>query len=261
MSKGDTKYADIEKTLSAVGKSVFVRFYYDFKDASIAQEALANKLYQENPGSKSKRQGFRIPRARHIFETGQQVAALKIIIDSPRIESKIKKVAIGILASEEKELNAVIDIESEEYLQSVNREVVYNSAVNFEYDNVPKKPKQAKPSVTKKYDRNPLVAKNALIKAQHLCEYDEKHYVFVRKNSDKYYTEPHHLVPLSAAADFPDIDLDREQNIVSLCSNCHNRLHYGADYEEILRPLYEQRRELLKAIGVDITYEELKKYY
>ncbi|MDD7731030.1 MAG: HNH endonuclease, partial [Eubacteriales bacterium] len=85
--------------------------------------------------------------------------------------------------------------------------------------------------------------------------------VFTRRNSDKNYTEPHHIVPLSASADFPNVDLDREQNVVSLCSNCHNILHYGADFESILKPLYEKRKDLLKAIGVEISYEELKKYY
>ena len=53
----------------------------------------------------------------------------------------------------------------------------------------------------------------------------------------------------------------REQNVVSLCSNCHNILHYGADFEKILKPLFEKRKDLLKAIGVEISYEELKKYY
>lgn len=28
----DTKYEDLNKTLAAVGKAVFVNFYYDFKD-------------------------------------------------------------------------------------------------------------------------------------------------------------------------------------------------------------------------------------
>jgi Zn-finger protein len=69
------------------------------------------------------------------------------------------------------------------------------------------------------------------------------------------------LIPLYAAKDFPDIDLDREQNVVSLCSNCHNWLHYGDDIDVILRPLYEKRKTLLKAIGADITYEQLKSYY
>ena len=49
----DTKYEDLNKTLAAVGKAVFVNFYYDFKDSSISKDELAKKILLENPGSKS----------------------------------------------------------------------------------------------------------------------------------------------------------------------------------------------------------------
>ena len=94
-----------------------------------------------------------------------------------------------------------------------------------------------------------------------MCEVSDQHQLFKRKNSNINYTEPHHLVPLYAVDKFPDIDLDREQNVVSLCSGCHNWLHYGSDIDVVLRPLYEKRRELLRSIGIDITYEQLKEFY
>lgn len=97
--------------------------------------------------------------------------------------------------------------------------------------------------------------------AKYLCEVDNAHFIFRRKNATTTYTEPHHLVPLSAQKYFPDVNLDREQNVVSLCSNCHNNLHYGADIDEILKPLYEMRKELLQKIGIDISYKQLKNYY
>ena len=92
-------------------------------------------------------------------------------------------------------------------------------------------------------------------------EVNKSHMTFKRKNCNNNYTEPHHLVPLFAAKDFPDIDLDREQNVISLCSNCHNWLHYGDDIDKVLKPLFELRKELLSAIGIKITYEQLKSYY
>lgn len=76
----DTKYTDLESTIKAVGKTVFVNFYYDFKNTNMSFEELRDKLYVENPNSRSKQQRFRIPRARHIFQTGQQIAALENII-------------------------------------------------------------------------------------------------------------------------------------------------------------------------------------
>ena len=105
------------------------------------------------------------------------------------------------------------------------------------------------------------MSENALCKAVFLCEVDAHHPVFTRKNGKENYTEPHHLVPLYAQKDFPDINLDREQNIVSLCSYCHNLLHYGADIDNVLHKLYLSRKHLLSQIGIDISYEELKSYY
>ena len=113
----------------------------------------------------------------------------------------------------------------------------------------------------KRYPRSRTVAKNALSKACFMCEVSEQHQLFKRKNSNLNYTEPHHLVPLHAAHLFPNVDLDREQNVVSLCSGCHNWLHYGADIDSVLRPLYEKRRDLLRSIDIDITYEQLKDLY
>ena len=53
------------------------------------------------------------------------------------------------------------------------------------------------------------------------------------------------------------------ENIVSLCSNCHNLLHYGrfTDKEPILEKLYKDRKEALKKVGLEITLEQLKEYY
>ena len=35
----DTKYGSLEDTLNAIGKAAFVRFYYDFKDATILPQS------------------------------------------------------------------------------------------------------------------------------------------------------------------------------------------------------------------------------
>lgn len=57
------------------------------------------------------------------------------------------------------------------------------------------------------------------------------------------------------------VSLDVEENIVSLCSNCHNLLHYGRDYLSLLKRLYESRKNLLKKVGIDITFERLVQMY
>lgn len=70
------------------------------------------------------------------------------------------------------------------------------------------------------------------------------HPTFIRKKSDKKYTEPHHLIPMAFSDEF-DVSLDVEENIVSLCSNCHNQIHYGKDADVLLRKLYEERKDEL----------------
>ena len=104
-------------------------------------------------------------------------------------------------------------------------------------------------------------AANALLNADYKCEYDPTDRTFLRK-SGKPYTEPHHLIPISRYADF-DYSVDVEENIVSLCSHCHNLLHYGRleDKEPVLRKLYNDRIDMLRKSGLDLTFEQLKKYY
>lgn len=108
---------------------------------------------------------------------------------------------------------------------------------------------------------------NALIKANFCCEIDKNHPTFIRRNSDKNYTETHHLIPLEFSAEFENT-LDTEENIVSLCSNCHNQIHYGRGAEVLIKKLYEDRKEALKAAGIsttkkgiDVTLEQLLHMY
>lgn len=92
-------------------------------------------------------------------------------------------------------------------------------------------------------------AKKALIRADFKCEVDESHKLFLRKSQPVNYTEPHHLIPLKYDKLFSK-SLDVEANIVSLCSYCHNLIHYGVDAEIVIRKLWEDRKEELEAAGI-----------
>lgn len=262
MEYKDTKYTNLENTLNAIGKAAFVNFYYDFKDASIPADELAEKIFRESPTARSVRQSFRIPRARHVFATGQELKALEIIVNSPRVDVGARDRAKAILIAESAIKTSLHEYEEEQrFISELNTITPYSIGDEVEYDNNPKPAKQGVDVVSHKYPRSKAVSQRALAKAMYLCECDNTHITFKRKNCNLNYTEPHHLVPLHAAKDFPGIDLDREQNVVSLCSNCHNWLHYGDEIDIILMPLYNKRKEFLKAIGIDISYEKLKSYY
>jgi len=117
--------------------------------------------------------------------------------------------------------------------------------------------------VDQKHPRDVKTSKNALCIAKYQCENDVSHLSFKRKTPPHFtYTEPHHLIPLGAHKDF-EFSLDIEENICSLCSTCHNCLHYGKDDErdKILERLYEERKIHLTNVGLEITLDNLKKYY
>lgn len=169
---------------------------------------------------------------------------------SPQLSAYLAK-AVGRL-SEEAEDNSLI--------QAVN-ETDIGAASGFAYQGKRKEkrpPKRANGQMV--YVRDRQTSLNALELAGYRCEIDGSHATFIRKNWDKPYTEPHHLVPLSHSDDF-DVSLDVEENIVSLCSNCHNQIHYGRDADTLLTQLYHARAELLKKAGICISLNELLDMY
>ena len=101
----------------------------------------------------------------------------------------------------------------------------------------------------------------ALVKANYNCEIDCNHPSFIRKSNNKNYTEPHHLIPIAFQDDFGNNSLDIPENIVSLCSNCHNEIHYGVNGKNILKRLYDERKDELEKNNIGITFEQLCKYY
>lgn len=113
----------------------------------------------------------------------------------------------------------------------------------------------------KKYYRHNIdVSENALSYAEFKCEIDQNHDTFIRRKTDQPYTEAHHLVPMAKQASF-NASLDVEENVVSLCSNCHNRIHYGKDADQLIKYLFEKRKEELKKVGINITIQDLLSMY
>lgn len=106
------------------------------------------------------------------------------------------------------------------------------------------------------YPRNQSISQFALLQANYKCEINIEHKTFIKKSHNVPYTEPHHLIPLAFADNF-DVSLDVPENIISLCSNCHNQLHYGKDIVVILNRLYESRKKQLEKVGLKISFEEL----
>lgn len=116
-------------------------------------------------------------------------------------------------------------------------------------------------------DRKKNTARKAIRRAEYLCEYDRDHHSFPRRKTLKPYMEPHHLIPLQFEDEFEN-SLDVQANIVSLCSECHNRIHYGAYPKEMIEKLWIQRKDEINQAeigrlknGVEVDLDMLLKFY
>ena len=145
-------------------------------------------------------------------------------------------------------------------LTTLNKLARFSSSKNdIHYKRTPQK-KIKYTSVQEKIERSSKIAENALILADFKCEINNDHFTFIRKNQNVPYTEAHHLVPL-AYSDLFNYSLDVEENIISLCSTCHNQIHYGKDSESLIKKLYANRKELLKEAGIVLSEQELLEMY
>ena len=148
----------------------------------------------------------------------------------------------------------------------INREININLIPveeNYVYEPIPEpKTEEDKQSISSKgtYSRSAVKRMHALIRACYCCEYDENHESFESRRTGMPYMETHHLIPIEYSNRFV-YKLDVEANIVCLCSNCHNRIHYGKDSAELIEHLYEKRRGELEKAGIPITIDKLLRMY
>ena len=147
-------------------------------------------------------------------------------------------------------------------------ELIYSHTVNEEpieedYD-IQDIPEDAQEAIivkgVKQYKRDYKVGKYALKLSNYSCEMDPEHKTFISRSSGKAYLEPHHLIPISEQENFT-YSLDVPANVVALCSNCHNEIHYGINADVLIKKLYESRKERLEKAGIEITIEELLEMY
>ena len=139
----------------------------------------------------------------------------------------------------------VYDTNSAKFLQQNNRE-----------------PQAYRNGNTIKFKVNSRIAKTALDLLDYKCLANNSHMTFLSKLG-KPYMEAHHLIPMAAQKDF-EINIDRIENIVSLCPICHSAIHLGdeATRLELLKKIYDLKVNELRKAGINISFGELfSKYY
>lgn len=113
-----------------------------------------------------------------------------------------------------------------------------------------------------RYKTNTRLAKTVIKRHDYLCEIDSSHISFINRK-DEQYMEAHHLLPMSSQKAFLPINIDRTENIVCICPNCHRAIHYGSidEKRQRLSKLYDIRENELKKSGINIDKPELLKLY
>lgn len=145
---------------------------------------------------------------------------------------------------------------------ALNKKLLNDNFISISsYETKPAKKEQLKTgkNQVKFYPRDVKQAKIALALANYSCEYDKEHYCFERRNGTNY-TEVHHLIPLFFHEEF-EYSLGVPANIVSLCSNCHNGIHYGKNAAKLIEKLYNERKELLEEAKIGVSLKRLLNMY
>ncbi|OJH01369.1 hypothetical protein BL313_05430 [Staphylococcus hominis] len=235
-----------------IGRSVNVK-YFDLNQ-TLNTTKYKNELYQIQPEKEAPFNKLKRGNTGYLFNANQKM--LEFIL----VQSENNK----LLKYLENHLNGQgISDEQEEQnlLDSIAENPEELEIIDTNYTPKPEKPKGCTVTYNKNvYSRSKNKAMRALKRADYKCEINEKHPTFERKKENINYTEPHHLIPVSKQEDFKN-SLDVEANIVSLCSNCHNQIHYGKGYEELLKKLLKDRNEDLKLAGIEVDENKLLSYY
>jgi 5-methylcytosine-specific restriction protein A len=100
----------------------------------------------------------------------------------------------------------------------------------------------------------------AIKKAGFKCELNNEHETFLTESCLNY-VEGHHIIPVELYTEFAN-DIDHWSNIISLCPNCHRKIHLANKEikKEIISKIWATRGELLKE-NFSIEMNELINYY
>ena len=71
----------------------------------------------------------------------------------------------------------------------------------------------------------------------------------------------HHIIPINAQEDFPNVNIDIPENVVCLCPSCHREIHNGRDSKEMMIKLFDSRKDILIAKGISLNIEKMCEYY
>lgn len=107
---------------------------------------------------------------------------------------------------------------------------------------IPVKNNKKRVVINELVDRSNIIRNQIIEASGHQCEYDNSHITFIQEKNKQQYVEAHHIIPLKYQDKFEN-SLDVYANVISLCPNCHRRIHYGlnSDVKNMLHKIYSER--------------------
>jgi len=113
--------------------------------------------------------------------------------------------------------------------------------------------------------KNPAIAKKVLNDNAYKCLIDLNHVTF-KTSAGVWYMEGHHLIPCTVdnSEKFNSTSkLDREENIVCICPNCHRAIHYGDENikKTLIAKLHKSQLSQLTSAGLGVSLDELQELY
>ena len=147
---------------------------------------------------------------------------------------------------------------------------VFSSNYQTRINNVKKVPKICpQPKITKTtnstigYKTDPKIGIFVINSKGYKCEVNSKHNTFTWDNKGNQYMEAHHLIPMKQQSIYKSIPLDRQENIICLCPNCHRQFHSAIDKEkkQLIDFFLRKRKSILQKSGIIVDQSKLYKYY
>ncbi|WP_139490117.1 HNH endonuclease [Brevibacillus dissolubilis] len=196
-------------------------------------------FYENAEDKKAKPYGLEIPNL--YLQKDQETPGLYIVsFDDPRLAQ------------------AVEETDEADY----QRRVQSKKNVKIREDKPKNKPDPSFKKGRKSWDRDENTGAEAMAKAEYRCEMDANHLTFISRKTGQNFVEAHHLIPISLQDQF-DYSLDVTANIVSLCPNCHKKIHHARyeDQEQMITLLYQQRKDRLRTCGIEMDMQRLFHIY
>lgn len=230
------------KHKSKISKKSFINEFY---------ELIYDIYYSGQPQKNSKTAKTGDNRLPFIYHLGLSFNILKL---------ENSQLSITNTVSRKLDYSAVI----EEYIDDLDQEKIQNETIiydKFEIEKINNREPQIDEKNSKRFKTSRKIAKLSLKNSDFQCVYgkitNHTHITFPSTNGENY-VEAHHLIPMSAQKEFKK-NLDRVENIFSLCPICHTAIHYSIyDFKfEIFQSLYHSRKIEIDKILKDSGFSAL----